>query len=135
MGSSCRTGNRSPQVWKVIHQTPVFINRVFEDFPMLALVKEIGGSIYEKWDGSGYPFGRKGEEIPLSARITALANVYDTLRTERSYKKAYSHEKALTILREGDERINPRHFDPAILEIFLSRHEEIASSYADLSSD
>ena len=75
---------------------------------------------HEKWDGSGYPHGLMGEEIPISARIMALADVYDALRSRRTYKPAFSHEQSLEIIRE--ER--GRHFDPKVVDIFLERSEE-----------
>ena len=70
---------------------------------------------HEKWDGSGYPKGLKGEEIPLSARIVSLADVYDALTSKRIYKEAYSHDKALKII----EREAGKHFDPDVVEAFL----------------
>jgi putative two-component system response regulator len=71
-------------------------------------------------DGSGYPAGLKGMEIPLAARIVALADVYDALTSERPYKPAYSHERAKElILRETG-----KHFDPAIVQAFIARYDE-----------
>ncbi len=75
---------------------------------------------HEKWDGSGYPDGLKGEAIPLSARIMALADVYDALRTVRPYKKAFSHEKTLEIIKSGAGT----HFQPELVAIFLKREAE-----------
>lgn len=69
---------------------------------------------HEKWDGSGYPKGLKGEEIPLSARIMALADVYDALTTKRPYKNALPHPEAVAIILNG----KGRHFDPKIVEAF-----------------
>ncbi|HBC99374.1 MAG TPA: hypothetical protein DC053_08440 [Lachnoclostridium sp.] len=70
---------------------------------------------HEKWDGSGYPKGLKGEEIPISARIMALADVYDALRSKRVYKESYSHEKSLGIITQG----RGSHFDPFLVDLFL----------------
>ena len=64
---------------------------------------EMASYHHEKWDGSGYPYGLKGEEIPLSARIMAVADVFDALSSSRVYKPAFSLEKALTIMEEGSE--------------------------------
>lgn len=69
---------------------------------------------HEKWDGSGYPFGLKMDEIPVSARIMAIADVYDALTTERSYKKAFSHEEAVRIILDGENTA----FDPVIIYAF-----------------
>ena len=86
----------------------------------LSLGKEIAYYHHEKWDGSGYPQGLKGEQIPLSARIVALADVYDALTSKRVYKEAYSHEKAREII------INDRgkHFDPDVVDAFVALAEE-----------
>ncbi len=86
----------------------------------LTLGKEIAYSHHEKWDGSGYPKGLKGNGIPLSARIIALADVYDALTSERPYKKAFSHEKSKNIILEG----KGKHFDPSIVDAFLIREDD-----------
>jgi putative two-component system response regulator len=71
---------------------------------------------HEKWNGNGYPDGKKGEEIPLLARIIAIADVYDALRSKRSYKEPFSREKAKAIILEE----NGRQFDPELVDIFLA---------------
>jgi putative two-component system response regulator len=71
---------------------------------------------HERWDGSGYPAGLAGEAIPRAARIVAVADVYDALRSERAYKDAQEHGEALERLLGGDERISPAQFDPDVLE-------------------
>ena len=80
----------------------------------LILGKEIAYCHHEKWDGSGYPKGLQGEDIPMSARIVALADVYDALTTKRFYKEAYSHEKSKQIIFS----LKGSHFDPAVVEAF-----------------
>ncbi len=87
---------------------------------------------HEKWDGSGYPEGLKGGEIPLAARITAIADVYDALTSKRVYKEQYSHEKAMSIMMSEHNK----HFDPDLLEIFNAHSDEVANvkeQYSDLS--
>ncbi|MBT8365255.1 MAG: HD domain-containing protein [Deltaproteobacteria bacterium] len=86
----------------------------------LEMGKEIAYNHHEKWDGSGYPAGLKGDEIPLSARIVALADVYDALTTERFYKRAYTHEKSSQIIID----LKAVHFDPAIVDVFLQLEDE-----------
>ena len=81
----------------------------------LFMGKEIAYNHHEKWDGSGYPRGMKGEEIPLSARIIALADVYDALTSKRFYKEAYTHERSKDIIVD----LKGSHFDPEIVEAFL----------------
>lgn len=74
---------------------------------------------HEKWDGSGYPYGMKGENIPLQARLMAIIDVYDALISERPYKKAFSHEEAMEIIKKG----KGTHFDPKLVEIWDSLHK------------
>jgi PAS domain S-box-containing protein len=82
----------------------------------LAMGREIAFNHHEKWDGSGYPRGLKGEAIPLSARIVSLADVYDALTTRRFYKEAYSHDKAKNMIIE----LKGKHFDPEIVNAFFA---------------
>ncbi|MCL2500568.1 MAG: response regulator [Defluviitaleaceae bacterium] len=93
-----------------------------EEFLRCALL--CAGNHHERWDGTGYPRGLKGEEIPLHGRIMALADVYDALVSERPYKPAFSHERAVVIIKENDGT----HFDPNIVEVFL----EISGDFANL---
>ncbi|MBO4416305.1 MAG: hypothetical protein J5824_10060, partial [Lachnospiraceae bacterium] len=75
----------------------------------------------EKWNGTGYPYGLKGEDIPLSARIMAVADVFDALVSKRSYKPGFSVDKALQIIRDGIGT----HFDPEIANVFLQCEDEV----------
>lgn len=91
---------------------------------------EIAHSHHERWDGRGYPQGLKGEEIPLSARIMSVADVYDALRSKRVYKPAMPHEKAASIILEG----RGTQFDPDVVDVFMSIQDEIqdiAARYSD----
>ena len=88
---------------------------------------------HEKWNGKGYPKGLKGEEIPLSARIMAVADVFDALVSKRSYKEPFSFEQACDIIREG----SGTHFDPLVADAFLSAEEEcrkVAESFGDTTA-
>ncbi|MCQ2548630.1 MAG: HD domain-containing protein [Lachnospiraceae bacterium] len=78
---------------------------------------------HEKWDGSGYPNGLKGEEIPFSARVMAIADVYDALRSKRTYKDAFSQSKAVQILQES----SGSHFDPDLIRIFMEHLDQISA--------
>lgn len=104
------------------------------DVAFLTLAKEIAYSHQEKWDGSGYPDGLKGDQIPISARLMAVADVYDALISRRVYKEPFSHEKALEII----EKTSGHHFDPDIVQAFMAIAENfraIAISYADSDAD
>lgn len=96
------------------------IESQIEGRSFLHLGKEIAYNHHEKWDGSGYPRGLKGEDIPLSGRIVALADVYDALTTKRFYKEAYSHEKSKQIIIS----LKGIHFDPEVVEVFLVLENE-----------
>ncbi len=89
----------------------------------LEIAQEIARSHHEKWDGSGYPDGLAGKFIPLAARMMAVADVYDAVRSERPYKKALSHKEAIAILQQN----RGSHFDPQIVDIFLSFDQEVQS--------
>jgi putative two-component system response regulator len=103
------------------------------DHSFLTMAREIAFCHHEKWDGRGYPGGIKGEEIPLAARIMALADVYDALISKRCYKKAFSHDMA----RETIVNSSGTHFDPAVVTAFKdveSKFIEIKDSFKDKSS-
>ncbi len=100
----------------------------------LSVAKEIAYGHQEKWDGSGYPEGLVGDEIPVSARLMAVADVYDALISRRVYKAAMSHEKAASIIVEG----KGKHFDPDMVDAFVELQNEfraIAERYADSDED
>ncbi len=100
----------------------------------LHLAREIAISHHEKWDGSGYPDGLAGDEIPVPGRLMAMADIYDALVSRRIYKPPFSHQKAYEIIVNGDGRVMPYHFDPGVLETFINHHETfraIAAECAD----
>jgi response regulator RpfG family c-di-GMP phosphodiesterase len=96
------------------------IEMQIEGQSFLALGKEIAYNHHEKWDGSGYPRGLNGEDIPLAARIIALADVYDALTTKRFYKEAYTHERSRQIITD----LKATHFDPEVVDVFLVLENE-----------
>ena len=122
-----KPGRLDDQERKIIEQHPTIGRRCLEaiqeqlgndDF--LEMARMIADSHHERWDGAGYPRRLQGEEIPLVARIVALADVYDALTTKRPYKDAMSHETARKIIVEG----KASHFDPRVVEAFLATQKE-----------
>lgn len=100
----------------------------------LRVAREITIAHHEKWDGSGYPYGLKGPDIPISGRLMAIADVYDALVSKRVYKNSMSHEEAVQIITEGDGRTMPNHFDPTVLDAFIELNIQfkiIAEKYQD----
>ena len=87
---------------------------------------------HEKWDGSGYPAGLRGEQIPIEGRITALADIYDALRSPRTYKDGFDHDATYSIITEGDGRTKPEHFDPAVLKAFKETSGLFEEAYKKL---
>lgn len=99
--------------------------------PFLSRAIEITLGHHEKWDGSGYPFGIKGEGIALSARLVAVADVYDALVSKRVYKPGLSHEDASRLIQEGAGK----HFDPRVVAAFLARQEDFREIAVTMSDD
>lgn len=95
------------------------------------LLKNIVLYHHEKWNGRGYPQRLRGEDIPIEARIVALADVYDALRMKRSYKKSFSHEEAMTVILDS----RGSHFDPDLVDIFLRIHREFDDIYLSHSGE
>jgi putative two-component system response regulator len=109
-------------------------DRLGKSVLFLAVAKEIAFSHQEKWDGSGYPCGLAGEAIPISARLMAVADVYDALISRRVYKEPIPHEQAVQIIKAG----RGRHFDPDVTDAFLQltgQFRAIANRYADSDDD
>lgn len=96
---------------------------------LLDMAREIALTHHEHWDGSGYPHGLIGEQIPIAGRIVMLSDHYDALRSRRSYKRGFEHESTYRILLEGDGRTRPSHFDPKLLEFFAVAHREFEAVF------
>lgn len=110
-----KQGELTAEEWVTIHLHP------YNGYEMLAPIAFLGPALnipyyhHEKWDGTGYPHGLKGEQIPLAARIFAVADVWDALTSDRPYRKAWEETEALEYIRNQ----SGWHFDPEIVEIFL----------------
>ncbi len=127
-----KPGALTPEEWKVMQQHTIFGARILgsSSFELLRAGEIIALSHHEKWDGSGYPSGLSGEDIPLFGRICAVADVFDALTSRRPYKDAFSNEVSLDIMKTG----RGSHFDPRILDLFLEHFDEILAikaSYVD----
>jgi len=101
------------------------VKQKYPGYKFLEMAMHITRHHHEWWNGNGYPDGLSGDSIPLSARIMALADTYDALRSKRAYKEAYSHEKSREIIILG----SGSHFDPDIVEAFIECEDEIAKIY------
>ena len=150
-----KPGKLSPEEFELVQKHCGFSKQIFESFTgddlamlrrhpqmgekilvncgssVLDLASRIALTHHERWDGSGYPIGLAGEDIPIEGRITAVADVFDALSTRRSYKPAFPREKCFAILEEG----RGTHFDPQILDAFFAAREaivEIQIRYAEV---
>lgn len=131
-----KPGPLSAEEWGIIKSHCAFGAQILKNStsPYGKMGAEIALSHHERWDGSGYPNGLSGEDIPLSGRIMSVCDVYDALRSKRPYKPAFDHDRAVAVICEGDGRTRPEHFDPAVLGAFCQstgRFAEIFSAYSE----
>lgn len=122
--------------FEVIKRHPEIGARLLDgdDSSLMAMAREIALTHHEKWDGSGYPQGLRGEEIPLVGRIVAVADVFDAVTSERPYKKAWSVEDAINLIKQG----SGSHFDPEVVNAFIATLTEILTfkeKYRDVNSE
>lgn len=137
-----KPGRFEPEEFEVMKQHPALgrsaiLNAEYElglEVPFLKYAKEIAYAHQEKWDGSGYPLGLSGDNIPISARLMAVADVYDALISRRVYKEGMSHEQAVKLIIEG----RGSHFDPDVTDAFLELQDDfiaIAAKFWDSDAD
>jgi PAS domain S-box-containing protein len=110
-----KPGSLTPEEWSVMAQHPNYAYKLLSPIPFLRPALEIPYAHHEKWDGSGYPRQLKGEAIPFSARIFAIVDVWDALRSERPYRPAWPDTRVMEYLREQ----SGKHFDPMVADMFL----------------
>ncbi len=135
----CKPGKLTPEEWTEMRRHAEYGRDAIaqaegelgeQQGGFLRYAREIAYGHHEKWDGSGYPQGTAGEAIPVSARLMAVADVYDALISKRVYKPAYTHERALAIIQQG----RGRHFDPDVadaLQAIEAIFAEVARRYGD----
>lgn len=129
-----KTEELSPAERREMDNHTIYGHRILSHSPRLAMAAEIALNHHEKWNGSGYPAGRREDEIPLSARIVQMADIYDALRSRRAYKPAFDHNRACEIILRGDTRLaSIGHFDPRIVEAFADTHARFAEIWDTLS--
>jgi HD-GYP domain-containing protein (c-di-GMP phosphodiesterase class II) len=110
-----KTGPLDADEWEVMRRHPVYAHEMLSAIDFLHPALPIPTNHHEKWDGSGYPRGLKGKEIPLEARIFAIIDVWDALTSNRPYRPAWPEEKVRKYLREESDK----HFDPSVVEAFF----------------
>ena len=122
-GVLMKAGKLTPDEFKIIKLHTIIGSRILSgtNLPLLELAKEIAISHHERWDGGGYPLGLKGNEIPISGRIVAIADVFDAITSKRVYKEAWSIEKALEYLMD----MRGTQFDPDIVDAFFAIEDRI----------
>ena len=127
-----KPGKLTDEEFAAMKQHPVIGGRILEgDDPLIRMGREIALTHHEKWDGSGYPNGLSGEDIPLAGRVCAVADVFDALMTKRPYKEPWPLEKAIALIVEGADKA----FDPKVVAAFQEALPEILAIKARYQDD
>ena len=118
-----KPGKLDPDEWEIMKTHVTIGGEILGDHPspLMEMARVVAMTHHEKWDGSGYPEGLMGEEIPLVGRVTAVADVFDALTSERPYKKAWSVEYAVSFMKEQ----SGQHFDPDVIEKFVELIDDV----------
>jgi len=127
-----KPGPLDDEEWAEMKKHPDIGADLIKDLEIYRDVAEIVRCEHEKWDGSGYPKGLHGEEIPIEARIVSVADIYNALTTDRPYRKAFAHEKAVEMIKEMRD---DRKLDPRVVDAFVEIMEQHPERYAPTSTD
>lgn len=125
-----KQGSLNDWEWEIMQEHTINGAFILSTYPS-PMARQIALFHHEKWNGSGYPYGISQEMIPLCARIVAIADVYDALRMERSYKDAFAHEKSIKIM----EKEKGKHFEPFLIETFIAINDKFNLIYEKLKDD
>lgn len=120
-----KPGGFTQDEWKIMREHTSMGAKILGNSksPYLKMGAEIALNHHERWDGGGYPNGKRAEAIPLSARIMNICDIYDALRSKRPYKPSFDHLKTVDIITHGDGRTQPEHFDPVVFAAFKQNHQ------------
>lgn len=127
-----KQGKLTDEEFKIMKEHTIYGAKIIGEHPKFLIARNIALTHHERWDGSGYPGGLKGEEIPIEGRIAIIADQYDAIRNPRSYKPAFDHETAFKIIVDGDGRTLPSHFDPDVLKAFKEKASLFQETYERL---
>ena len=127
-----KPGPLTREEWEVMKSHTTYGKRILAkgSANYIRMGAEIAETHHERWNGSGYPKGLSGAQIPISGSIMGICDSYDALRSRRPYKARFPHEEAVRIITEGDGRTDPKHFRPEVLAAFRESEEQFREIYA-----